>query len=136
MTKLLSRLFYGLIAAASPALITLKLHAAETTDLVVESNPFLSGVMVIVVFATAAGSAVLPIAAIRYWPGYWKLVAAAPIALLLVWSGWITLAKWISPETHSYWPLEIFTWSMLTMIYMVTVMTAKRVFEKADKQVH
>jgi hypothetical protein len=32
------------------------------------------------------------------------------------------------------WLFEIFSWAMLNMIYMVSLMTIKRIFEKADEK--
>lgn len=90
--------------------------------------------MLLVVFAAAAGSAALPISAFRYWTGYWKLVAAIPLLILAGWVSWIVIAKLLQPAAHAYWMLEIFGWAMLAMLYMATVMTAKRQFEKADSQ--
>lgn len=89
-------------------------------------------VMTVIVVLVAAGSAVLPVSALRYWAGYWKLVAAMPLLLLGFWCSWIVVAKLLDPVSHELWLLEIFGWAMLTMLYMATAMTAKRQFEKAD----
>lgn len=88
--------------------------------------------MILIVMAVAAGSAMLPISAYRYWKGYWKLVAALPLLVLAAWVCWIVIARLIQPTAHAYWLLEIFAWAMLAMLYMATMMTAKRQFEKAD----
>jgi hypothetical protein len=84
------------------------------------------------VFAATAGSAVLNIAAIRQWDRNWGLVSGLPLVGLLAWSLLILVAKFVDPETHALWTLEIFAWAMINMIYMVTAMTAKRMFAKRD----
>lgn len=85
-----------------------------------------------IVLAVAAGSALLPISALRHWKGNWHLGAVLPLFVLLIWLLVIGVSKLISAESHQLWPFEIFTWAMLTMVYMVTMMTAKRMIEKKD----
>lgn len=85
-----------------------------------------------IVLAIAAGSAVLPLSALRYWKGNWRLGAALPLFALLIWLVVIGVSKLIAAESHQLWPFEIFAWAMLTMVYMVTMMTAKRMIEKKD----
>lgn len=85
------------------------------------------------VFITMIASGALPVAALRQWQGYWKLVAAIPLLCLMGWVALILLAQSINSESHSLWILELFAWAMLTLIYMVVVFTAKRAFEKADQ---
>ena len=97
-----------------------------------ESSAIWDFLPLVVVMVAAAGSAVLPISAYRYWTGYWKLVAAIPLLVLAGWSSWILIARLVQPDSHRYWLLEIFTWAMLAMLYMATMMSAKRKFEKAD----
>lgn len=85
----------------------------------------------VLIFTVA--SALLPLAAWQQWSGGpWRNAAAAPLLLLLLWGAWIVVAKLGDPGAHGLWPLEIFAWSMLNMIYMVLIMTAKRILEKAD----
>ena len=87
----------------------------------------------VLVFTVA--SAVLPLAAWRQWPvGAWRNAAAAPLLVLLVWVALIVVAKLGDPLAHGLWPLEIFAWSMLNMIYMVAIMTAKRILDRADAE--
>ena len=86
------------------------------------------------VFAVTAASAALPLAAWREWRGYWRPGALFPLLFLLFWLGVIGLSKWRDPESHSLWPFEIFAWAMLNMIYMVGLMTAKRIIDKSDKE--
>ncbi len=90
--------------------------------------------MFLLVLMVTAASAALPLAALKQWKGHWRLVAALPLFGLLLWVGLIVVSKLIVSGSHSAWPLEIFAWAMLTMLYMVTVITAKRAFEKKDKE--
>ena len=86
----------------------------------------------IIVLSVVAGSSLLPISALKHWTGQWRLCAAFPLCMLVIWLGVIGISKLISPDSHPLWSLELFSWAMLTMIYMVTIMTAKRLFEKRD----
>lgn len=86
----------------------------------------------IMVFAATAGSAVLNIAAIRNWNRSWGLVSGFPLLGLLLWGAIILVAKQLDASTHALWALEIFAWAMINLIYMVTAMTAKRMFAKSD----
>lgn len=88
--------------------------------------------MLLIVLAVTASSAMLPISAYRHWQGYWKLVAALPLLILAGWSAWIIVARLIEPAARPYWMLEFFAWAMLALLYMATMLTAKRKFEKAD----
>ncbi|NQV69123.1 MAG: hypothetical protein HQ498_03755 [Pseudohongiella sp.] len=108
---------------------------AATTNLPGEETDFAwvwNLLIAVIVLAVAAASAVLPISALRAWTGQWRLVAALPLLVLLIWVGMIIIAKLISVDSHQLWSLEVFAWAMLTLIYMVTVMSAKRIFEKKD----
>ena len=102
--------------------------SAEQTDPGWIWNLLIAGM----VLAVAAGSAVLPLSALKHWTGQWRLVAALPLLILIVWLGVIVISKLVAVDSHLLWPFEIFSWAMITMIYMVTMMTAKRVFEKKD----
>ena len=84
------------------------------------------------VFAATAGSAVLNVAAIRHWNRNWGLVSVLPLFCLLLWAALIVAAKQLDESAHELWALEIFAWAMINMIYMVTAMTAKRMFAKRD----
>jgi hypothetical protein len=86
----------------------------------------------LVVFTATAGSAVLNIAAIRNWDRNWGLVSGLPLLGLLLWGTLIFVAKQLDASTHELWALEIFAWAMINLIYMVTAMTAKRMFAKRD----
>ena len=89
-------------------------------------------IIAFLVFAATAGSAVLNIAAIRNWDRNWGLVSGLPLLGLLLWGALIVIAKQLDESTHELWALEIFAWAMINLIYMVTAMTAKRMFAKRD----
>lgn len=91
-------------------------------------------VIALIVLAATAASAALPLAALKQWRGSWRIAAAIPLLILLVWAGFIALSRLGDGQGHRLWPLEIFAWAMLNMIYMVAIMTAKRVFIKADEE--
>ena len=88
----------------------------------------------IVVFAATSGSAVLNIAAMRNWDRNWGLVSGLPLLGLLLWGVLIFVAKQLDSSSHELWALEIFAWAMINLIYMVTAMTAKRMFAKSDSE--
>lgn len=90
--------------------------------------------IIVIVFAATAGSAVLNVAAIRQWDRNWGLVSALPLFGLVLWIGIILTAKIIQADSHMLWTLEIFAWAMINMIYMVTAMTAKRMFARRDEE--
>lgn len=91
-------------------------------------------VIALIVLTATAASAALPLAALKQWRGSWRVSAAIPLLILLIWVGFIALSRLGDGQGHRLWPLEIFAWAMLNMIYMVAIMTAKRVFLKADKE--
>ncbi len=84
------------------------------------------------VFAATAGSAVLNIAAIRNWDRNWGLISGLPLLCLLLLAALILATKQLDATAHELWALEIFAWAMINLIYMVTAMTAKRMFAKRD----
>lgn len=89
--------------------------------------------LIVMVFTLA--SAALPLAAMRQWKGVWSLAAAFPLGILFIWVGIISIAKLQSLESHKLWPFEVFAWAMLNMVYMVSIMTIKRILEKQpDKE--
>ena len=91
-------------------------------------------IIVLVVLIASAGSAVLNIAAIRNWNRNWGLVSGLPLLGLVLWGGLIAVAKLLDSSAHELWTLEIFAWAMINLIYMVTAMTAKRMFAKHDDE--
>jgi hypothetical protein len=97
-----------------------------------ESIPLWDTVMLVIVFLTLSSSAALTVAAWRQWQRGWRLVAALPLVILVLWSGWIVGARSIDPVAHALWSFELFGWALLNLLYMVTALTAKRAFEKAD----
>lgn len=86
------------------------------------------------VLAATAASAVLNIAAVRQWDRNWGLVSALPLLGLLLLGLLILVSKQLDASAHELWALEIFAWAMINMIYMVTAMTAKRMFAKRDDE--
>ena len=91
-------------------------------------------VIALVVLAFTLASAALPIAATRQWQRYWRGAALFPMLVLLIWIALIVFSRMGGSEAHQLWPLEIFAWAMLNMIYMVALMTSKRILEKADEE--
>ena len=84
------------------------------------------------VLAATAGSAVLNIAAIRNWNRNWGFISGLPLLCLLLWAALILATRQLDATAHELWALEIFAWAMINLIYMVTAMTAKRMFAKRD----
>ena len=91
-------------------------------------------VISLIVITISAASAALPVAAFKQWTGSWRIAAMAPLVVLLLWVTIIVIARLESIDAHRLWPFEIFAWAMLNMIYMVAVMTIKRVLDKADEE--
>tara|TARA_B110000858_G_scaffold143001_1_gene162377 strand:- start:4186 stop:4608 length:423 start_codon:yes stop_codon:yes gene_type:complete len=122
---ILTPVTFGLLTlASSPAI-------AASANSVSSANNW-SLIIALLVFAATAGSAVLNVAAIRHWDRNWGLVSALPLLGLLLWGVLIVVAKQLNESAHELWALEIFAWAMINMIYMVTAMTAKRMFAKRD----
>lgn len=96
------------------------------------SELFWNFIIAVFVIAVSSGSAALPVAAMKQWSGNWRIAAIVPIAILMLWIAIIVIGRIESPESHRLWTLEIFGWAMLNMVYMVSVMTVKRIIEKAD----
>lgn len=88
--------------------------------------------LLLIVFAATAGSGVLNVAAIRQWDKNWGLVSGLPLLALFIWVAIIVFSRSLDPSSHALWAFEIFAWAMINMIYMVTAMTAKRMFAKRD----
>ena len=88
----------------------------------------------LIVLLVTAASAALTLAAIKQWSRGWRIGATIPLLVLLAWLIVIAVSRLLSEESHQLWPFEIFAWAMLNMIYMVALMTAKRIFEKADEK--
>ena len=75
-------------------------------------------------------SAALPIAAARQWKNAWSTAAKVPLFVLVIWILVIIVGKLQSADSHNLWSFELFAWAMMNMVYMVTVMTIKRIIEK------
>lgn len=109
------------------------LWAAEAGDAAGNAELIWNLVIAATVLVFSLASAVLPVAAIRQWHGAWRISAILPLLALMGWLVLIVVSKGIDADSHRLWPFEIFAWSMLNMIYMVSAMTIKRIFEKADQ---
>lgn len=91
-------------------------------------------VIALLVIIVTAASAALPMAAMRQWRGGWRIAAIVPLTILGLWIAVIVVDRFENPDAQRLWALEIFAWAMLNMIYMVTVMTVKRVLDKAEQE--
>lgn len=131
--KAKERIFLNLAGVLVFANLNISVACAQTLDSIAISSDEPIWVYVIIgfVLATLACSAALPLAAIRQWSGAWKACAISPLIALAVWVGFIITAKQLDQSAHPLWMLELFSWSMLNLIFMVTAMTAKRTFEKS-----
>ena len=129
--SILSLLAYGLLALLSP-----NSFAAVSNLTSSQTDPwFWNLVIALIVICATIASAVLCIAAYRNWPQKgWRLGALAPVGVLALMLVIIAFARLGDNISHELWPLEIFAWAMFNMIYMVGLMTTKRIFEKADAQ--
>ncbi|MFT4748995.1 MAG: peptidoglycan/LPS O-acetylase OafA/YrhL [Pseudohongiellaceae bacterium] len=129
--SILSLLAYGLLALLSP-----NSFAAVSNLTSSQADPwFWNLVIALIVICATLASAVLCIAAYRNWPQKgWRLGALAPVGVLALMLVIIAFARLGDNISHELWPLEIFAWAMFNMIYMVGLMTTKRIFEKADAQ--
>ncbi|MFK7864008.1 MAG: hypothetical protein AB8B95_07250 [Pseudohongiellaceae bacterium] len=86
-----------------------------------------------IVFSATIASGVLCLAAYRNWQHKgWRAASLFPLFLLGLLLVMISLSQFAGKDSHTLWPLEVFAWSMFNMIYMVGIMTTKRIFEKAD----
>ena len=91
------------------------------------------GIIIATLVSLVAGSVVyICYHAVHQWTGRWRPLAIAPLFLLAVWIGFILVGKMIDTTSHQLWAFEILAWSMLTSVYLATLMTAKRIFDKAD----
>ena len=91
-------------------------------------------VIAIMVLVFALASAVLNLAAWRQWQGRWRTAALFPMALLLAWVALLVVDQMDGQSAHPLWALELFAWAMINMVYMVAVMTVKRILERADRE--
>ena len=108
---------------------------AEASQAVITGDSLIWDLLIaIIVLLTTLASAALPVAAIRQWPKKWRYSALFPLIILALWLGLIGVSKAADSRSHMLWLFEIFSWAMLNMIYMVSLMTIKRIFEKADEK--
>jgi peptidoglycan/LPS O-acetylase OafA/YrhL len=129
--SILSSLVFGPLALLSPS----SFAAVNNLDSSQGSPWFWNLVIALIVICATLASAALCIAAYRNWPQKtWRLGALAPVGVLALMLVIIAFARLGDNISHELWPLEIFAWAMLNMIYMVGLMTTKRIFEKADAQ--
>ena len=84
--------------------------------------------LIVIIFTMA--SAALPIAATRQWKNAWSTAAKVPLFVLVIWTLVIIVGKFQSADSHNLWSFELFAWAMMNMVYMVTIMTIKRIIEK------
>ena len=84
--------------------------------------------LIVIIFTMA--SAALPIAAARQWKNAWSTAAKVPLFALGIWILVIIVGKLQSADSHNLWSFELFAWAMMNMVYMVTIMTIKRIIEK------
>lgn len=85
-----------------------------------------SPAIVLLVLAVSAAGAALPAAAAVRWPAPWRAAAAAPLALLAVWIAASAVSAAVWPGSRRMWPLELFAWTMLSMVYMSGLIAVKR----------
>ncbi|MFT6092521.1 MAG: Kef-type K+ transport system membrane component KefB [Pseudohongiellaceae bacterium] len=129
--SILSSLAFGPLA-----LLSSSGFAAVNNEAASQSSPWVWNLVIaLIVISATLASAALCIAAYRNWPQKgWRLGALAPVGVLALILVIIAFARLGDNISHELWPLEIFAWAMLNMIYMVGLMTTKRIFEKADAQ--
>ena len=84
--------------------------------------------LIVIIFTMA--SAALPVAATRQWKNAWSTAAKVPLFVLVIWILVIIVGKFQSVDSHNLWSFELFAWAMMNMVYMVTIMTIKRIIEK------
>lgn len=87
-------------------------------------------VIALIVITFTMASAALPIAAARQWKNAWSTAAKVPLFVLVIWILVIIVGKLQSVDSHNLWSFELFAWAMMNMVYMVTIMTIKRIIEK------
>ncbi len=107
--------------------------ALAATVAVESSSAWIWNLLIAVLaLAVALGSAVLPISALKHWSGSWRYCAWFPLIILLLWIISIALSVFGGNLGSRLWALELFIWAMFTMVFMVSGMTIKRIFEKKD----
>ena len=90
--------------------------------------------VVVIILAVSAASAALTIAALKQWYGHWRWAAVFPFFILAFWILIIIGSRLFNDDAHRLWPLEIFAWAMLNLIYMQILMIAKKNLDKVKEQ--
>jgi len=90
--------------------------------------------VVVIILAVSAASAALTIAALKQWHGHWRWAAVFPFFILAFWILIIIGSRLFNDDAHRLWPLEIFAWAMLNLIYMQILMIAKKNKDKVKEQ--
>lgn len=110
------------------------LEQANTPD---ESSPGpLWNLIIAVIVLSGPGSiAWLAWAASRHWTDYWRIMALAPLPVLVLLCLFIAARLAITPLDSFMWPFDLFVWAMGTAVYLVVLMTAKKAFNLADQGV-
>ena len=90
--------------------------------------------VVVIILAVSAASAALTIAALKQWHGHWRWAAVFPFLILAFWILIIIGSRLFNDDAHRLWPLEIFAWAMLNLIYMQILMIAKKNLGKVIEQ--
>ena len=126
------RYFTRLILHASLGMLVCTVLSAQT-ELSQPSNSqtfVWNLVIALIVIIFTIASAALPIAAARQWKNAWSTAAKVPLFALGIWILVIIIGKLQSADSHNLWSFELIAWAMMNMVYMVTVMTIKRIIEK------
>ena len=112
------------------------LFSAEEIGLITETNYgwVWNLLVVFIILAVSAASATLTIAALKQWHGLWRWGAVFPFLILAFWILIIVGSRFFNDDAHRLWPLEIFAWAMLNLIYMQVLMIAKKNLEKVKEQ--
>lgn len=122
-----------MLLCASSALSSSPLMAATNGLTQASGSPIWNWVIGFIVLSATLASAALSVAAYRNWQHQgWRAASILPIAVLAILLVLIAESGLSGRNSHGLWPLEVFAWSMINMIYMVGIMTTKRIFEKAD----
>lgn len=112
------------------------LFSAEEIGLITETNYgwVWNLLVVVIILAVSAASAALTIAALKQWYGHWRWAAVFPFFILAFWILIIIGSRLFNDDAHRLWPLEIFAWAMLNLIYMQILMIAKKNKDKVKEQ--
>ena len=112
------------------------LFSAEEIELITQTDYgwVWNLLVVVIILAVSAASAALTIAALKQWHGHWRWAAVFPFLILAFWTLVIIGSRLFNDDAHRLWPLEIFAWAMLNLIYMQILMIAKKNLDKVKEQ--